>query len=336
VSNKEVAAPTSGRPAIGCLLRRQGVHLSRARLTTLIISACVSLPVLASAPLARVDGPSPDALESALERCLLPAPAGYDSLPQTHTPQRNPVPLTPDERSRLLFPQVFSLRDRSMGWAIPDPEYWSTIPSDCRALPEEMESLPVLRFNNIEIRGEREIRFRAYWDYDQWFLRDQTRDLNAVMAIQRETKRVYFFEYRLQAGKTVFVPGKESCYACHVSGPRLIRTYDLPKVDRSRLDEFNRRLLSYGACDFGGTVDPDRLGKTVSDARCAGCHDGKTRGKLYPLHLLTMANYVETLKAMPPASPLAEDEAQMLLARVFEQRPVNKLARRSAGRSSVD
>jgi hypothetical protein len=295
----------------------------------------VALPVLAAAPLTRVEGTPPAVIAEVFDSCLLVTPTDYHSLPQTHTPQRNPVPLTPAERSRLLFPQIPFLRDHSMGWALSDSEYWATIPADSRALPEDWDALPVLRFNNIEIRGERELRFRSYWDYDQWFLRDRTRDLNAVMAIHRQTRRVYFFEYRQQAGKAVFVPGKESCYSCHVSGPRLIRTYNLPKVDTSRLGEFNRRLLGYGACDFVGAVDPDRLGKAVSDTRCAGCHDGKTRGKLYPIHLLTMANYIETLKAMPPAAPLEEEEAHSLLAEIFEQRPVSKVARRSASRSSA-
>lgn len=301
--------------------------MSRGRLAILVLAGVLALPVLASVPSTRPDTSSSPGIEAALSTCLHPTPADYRSLPQVHTPQRNPVPLTPEERSRLLFPHIPTLQNQSMGWAMRDSEYWRAIPAECRELPHNFDALPVLRFNNIEIRGERELRFRSHGKYDQWFLRDHTRGLEAVMAIQRETKRVYFFEYRQQDGKTIFVPGKESCYACHVSGPRLIRTYELAKVDRKRLEEFNQRLLSYGAADFGDAVDPKRLGTPLTDPRCVGCHDGKTRGRLYPIHMLTMAHYVETLKVMPPASPLPEDETRRLLAQVYGQRPNAKVAR---------
>lgn len=254
-----------------------------------------------------------------LQSCLLPTPPGYVASPQEHLPQRNPVPLTPKERTHLLFPQLPELQGKSMGWAVPDPVYLAAIPTEARALPTDFSTLPVLRFNNVEIHGERELCWRRWGAYDQWFLHDLTRELDAVMAIHRKTRRVYFFEYRRQETQTLFVPGKESCYACHSSGPRLVRTYDLAKVDMNRLREFNTRLLSYGVANFQGSVNPERLGPSVEDARCTGCHNGQVRGRLYSTHLLSMAYYLQTLRAMPPGAPLTSGEAEALLIGQYQR-----------------
>lgn len=268
--------------------------------------------VPAGAP-ARVDS------ESVLGTCLLPAPPGYVISPQQHQRQPTPVPLTPAQRARLLFPHFPQLSGRTMGWAIPDREYAASIPWEAKVIPNDLSSLPVLRFNNLEIHGERELRWRSRGDYDQWFLHDLTRKLEAVMTIHRETRRVYFFEYRRQGDRKVFGQSKESCYSCHASGPRLVRTYDLEKVDRSLLADFNRKLLSYGAADFGDSVDPKRLGPAVEDERCAACHDGRTRGRLYATHLPTMGYYLQTIRAMPPGAPLSLEASGDLLAGQFRR-----------------
>ena len=294
---------------------RNRVSLGVAFLGVLLGAALVPAPATSQ----EASAPTPPDPEAVLQTCLLPTPSGYVVSPQQHLPQRNPVPLTPDERTRLLFPQLPELKAKSMGWAMPDPAYLASIPEEARALPRSFATLPVLRFNNIEIHGERELRWRRFGAYDQWFLRDITRNLNAVMAIHRKTRRVYFFEYERQEGRTIFMPGKESCYACHISGPRLVRTYDLEKVDTALLEEFNRRLLSYGAANFGKSVDPERLGPALEDSRCTGCHDGKTRGRLYTMHLLSMAHYVQTLRTMPPGAPLTAEESQALLAGQYQR-----------------
>lgn len=161
-----------------------------------------------------------------------------------------------------------------MGWRLPDREYTESIPLEAKMIPRNLSALPGLRFNNLEIRGERELRWRSHGEYDQWFLHDSTRKLNALMAIHRQSKRAYFFEYRWKSGHVVYDQSTESCYSCHVSGPRLIRTYDLGKVDTTRLGEFNRRLLSYGVVDFGDSVDRERLGPPLADERCITCHNG--------------------------------------------------------------
>lgn len=254
-----------------------------------------------------------------LPACLLPPPAGYVASPQKAERQRAPIPLTAEERARLLFPQHPELAGRTMGWTLPDREYTAAIPLEAKVVPRDLSALPVLRFNNLEIHGERELRWRSHGEYDQWFLHDVTRKLHALMTIHRQTKRVYFFEYRWKEGRVVYDQSTESCYSCHASGPRLVRTYDLPKVDPTVLGEFNRKLLSYGAAQFGDSVDPVRLGPPLDDARCTGCHDGATRGRLYAMHLPTLGYYLQTLRSMPPGAPLDPDAARALIIRQYHR-----------------
>jgi hypothetical protein len=206
-----------------------------------------------------------------------------------------------------------------MGWALPDRQYTASIPLEAKTIPRDLSALPVLRFNNLEIHGERELRWRKHGEYDQWFLRDVTRKLNALMAIHRSTKRIYFFEYRWKEGHVVYDQSTESCYSCHASGPRLVRTYDLPKVDRTVLAEFNRKLLAYGTAQFGDSVEPARLGPSLADARCVNCHDGATRGRLYAMHLPTLGYYLHTLHAMPPEAPLSSDAARALISGQYQR-----------------
>lgn len=287
--------------------------------------------VMSALALAQPSGSSADRAPAALEApldtvlksCLLPTPAGYVASPQVHQRQMLPFELSAEQRARLLFPYAPELAGRSMGWTRSDREYTAAIPLEAREIPRDLSALPVLRFNNLEIHGERDLRWRAHGEYDQWFLHDVTRKLDALMTIHRETRRVYFFEYHWQGPRPRYDQSTESCYSCHVSGPRLVRTYDLPKVDLARLAEFNRKLLSYGAADFGDSLDPARLGPPLSDARCTPCHDGRTRGKLYAQHSATIAYYLDTLRLMPPAAPLSAPEARRLLGALQQhaQRP---------------
>lgn len=299
--------------------------MSRGWLGGAVFALLVGLPTMGVPQVAQqavqaaaTPAPSPANLLS-LPECLLPPPAGYVASPQKAERQRAPIPLTAEERARLLFPQHPEFAGRTMGWSLPDREYTAAIPLEAKVIPRDLSALPVLRFNNLEIRGERELRWRSHGEYDQWFLHDVTRKLHALMSIHRQTKRVYFFEYRWKAGRVVYDQSTESCYSCHASGPRLVRTYDLPKVDRARLGEFNRKLLSYGAAQFGDSVDPSRLGPPLDDFRCTGCHDGATRGRLYAMHLPTLGYYLQTLRSMPPGAPLDPDAARGLITRQYQR-----------------
>jgi hypothetical protein len=283
--------------------------------TLLLASAVLGAPGRPDAPA----GPEASLEETVLRSCLLPAPAGYAASPQRQQRQQMPFPLTPPQRAQLLFPQHPELVGRTMGWVLPDREYTASIPLEAKVIPRDLSELPVLRFNNLEIQGERELRWRSHGEYDQWFLHDVTRKLHALMAIHRQTRRVYFFEYRWKAGRVVYDQSTESCYSCHASGPRVIRTYELAKVDRARQAEFNRKLLAYGAAQFGDSLDPDRLGPALADPRCTGCHDGTTRGRLYAMHLPTIAYYLQSLHAMPPRAPLAGADARELIEGQYQR-----------------
>src|SRR5439155_18932494 len=91
------------------------------------------------------------------------------------------------------------------------------------------------------------------------------------------------------------------------------------KTDAAQLKEFDRRLLSYGAANFGNSIDPSRLGPALDNARCVGCHDGHTRGRLYAIHLATVAYYTPTLRAMPPGAPLSPEAAKRLIDGQFQR-----------------
>lgn len=283
--------------------------------TLLLASAVMGAPERPSSP----SGPDESLDEIVLRSCLLPTPPGYEASPQRQQRQQMPFPLTPPERAQLLFPQHPELAGRTMGWALTDREYTEAIPLEAKVIPRDLSELPVLRFNNAEIQGERELRWRSHGEYDQWFLHDVTRKLHALMAIHRRTRRVYFFEYRWKAGRVVYDQSTESCYSCHASGPRVIRTYELAKVDRARQAEFNRKLLAYGAAQFGDSLEPERLGPALADARCVGCHDGATRGRLYAMHLPTIAYYLQTLRAMPPRAPVAPEAARALILDQYQR-----------------
>jgi hypothetical protein len=188
-----------------------------------------------------------------------------------------------------------------MGWAVSDEVYRSRIPPAARTLPADMAQLPALRFTNIDIGGERELRYWRGPDYDQWLLNDVRRNIASCISIDRSTRRVYFMEFvRRSAGKWEFATSFDKCYSCHASGPRVIRPFDEPRVDIKLLARFNAIILSYGACDFGDTVDTEVRGAPLPDPRCAGCHDGKRRGRLYAIHDGTIEFKTKKDLTMPP------------------------------------
>jgi len=254
-----------------------------------------------------------------LSNYLLEPPSGYRSRNQALRKQTDPVPLTRPEQAQLFSPSHPSLYKRDMGWTRRNRSYWATIPPEARDVPPDLSSLPALRFDNLEVHGVRELRWRSHGPYDQWFLHDRSRKLHAVLAIHRQTRRTYMFEYRREGSAIHPGAGKDSCYSCHPSGPRLIRTYALPQVDPRLLAAFNARLLSYGAADFGDDLDPARLGPALDDARCTGCHDGRSRGRLYQIHTRTMAYYLKELAAMPLGDPLPPAECDRLLYRQYSR-----------------
>lgn len=192
--------------------------------------------------------------------------------------------------------------DGGMGWAAPDAEYWRQMPPEARAIPSDWSPFRPVRFTNTQIDGHREVRLAIQGDYDLWLLSDPLHDLTACISVYRPTRRVWFMEIRRNAnGSWIPRQAKDPCYVCHPSGPRLIRPLAENGIDREQLALFNRRMLSYGACDFGDSVDVAKRGQPHSDPRCIGCHNGVQRGRLYAAHARVIRFKVEQDETMPPA-----------------------------------
>jgi hypothetical protein len=188
-----------------------------------------------------------------------------------------------------------------MGWSLPDPEYWQRIPPAARQIPSDWSGLPVLRYTNTEVGGARELRFRQAGEYDQWLLRDPLRHLTACISVHRATRRVYFMEVaRQRDGEWSLRVAADPCYSCHPSGPRVIRPLNEPQVDRRLLAEFNRRILSYGACDFGDSVGAELRRQPLPNTGCRGCHNDVRRGRLYAVHQRPISFKVHHEETMPP------------------------------------
>jgi hypothetical protein len=188
-----------------------------------------------------------------------------------------------------------------MGWVVSDAEYWRRIPPEARAIPTDWSGLPGMRFTNTQLGGERQIRLCIQGEYDLWLLSDPLHELRAFISVHRPTRRVWFMEITQQEnGAWVPKQAKDHCYSCHPSGPRVIRPLAEAGLDRDRLARFNRRILSYGACDFGDSVDSRTRGKPYADERCSGCHNGVDRGKLYAIHLRPIQFKREQEETMPP------------------------------------
>jgi hypothetical protein len=208
--------------------------------------------------------------------------------------RRRLAQLPPDQRPKTPD-------DGGMGWAVPDADYWSRMPAEARAIPIDWSRLPALRFTNTQVDGEREVRLSVQGDYDLWLLLDPLHQLAACISVHRPTRRVWFIEIARGAdGRWEPKRAKDPCYACHASGPRVVRPLAAERVDSQRLAQFNRRILSYGACDFGDAVNMATRGEPRGDARCGGCHDGIRRGKLYGVHDRLIKFKVDQEQTMPP------------------------------------
>jgi len=208
-------------------------------------------------------------------------------------------------RKLALLPldqQPMTADSGGMGWAVPDEEYLSQIPSEARTIPANWSNLNVIRFTNKVIDGPREIRLSVQGEYDFWLLSDPMHEITACISVHRPTRRVWFFEIsRTKNGAWAPKRAKDSCYTCHPSGTRLVRPLPESGLDGARLAQFNRRMLSYGACNFGESVNNKTRGSEIADIRCTGCHNGTDRGKLYGTHAPLIRFKTEVEATMPPS-----------------------------------
>lgn len=198
------------------------------------------------------------------------------------------------------FDALLPASHRSMGWKQSDEEYWRATPTEARSVPADWSQMPAVKFTNSEIGGTREIRFRKTPHFDQWLLKDPLHDLTAFISVDRATRRAYFGEVTRSERAGFAREGTfDKCYVCHASGPRVIRPLNDKGVNKKTLAKFNKRLLEYGACNFGDTVDPDTRGPEYADVRCTSCHDGRSRGKLYLIHRRSIDFKTDLDKSMP-------------------------------------
>ncbi len=204
--------------------------------------------------------------------------------------------------AKRVAPRVPGVGSTDMGWRWRDAAYYGRIPPEARQVPVDWSQLPVVRFENTQLGGVREVRLRETHHYDQWLLNDSKHKLRACISIERSTRRVYFFEIKPD-GKGSFRrdASTDNCYSCHPSGPRVIRTFPRPPADERILIAFNRRILSYSACDFWGSEVTRWRGKPWPDPRCAGCHNGVDRGRLYAIHRTAIRFKLDEEQSMPPA-----------------------------------
>ena len=255
------------------------------------------------------NGPSPT-VDKTVERALTPDEEAVlrNPFPSDSASRRLIQDLIAHEQSRrweafLPAEQRTRVPDNGgMGWAVSDAEYWRRMPPEARAIPIDWSRLGAFRFTNTQISGQREIRLSVQGEYDLWLLRDPLHELLACISVHRPTRRVWFMEItRSETGAWIPLRAKDPCYSCHPSGPRVIRPLAEPGMDRDGLDRFNRRILSYGACDFGDTVDRRTRGEPYVDDRCDGCHNGSDRGKLYGIHARLIRFKKEQQETMPPS-----------------------------------
>lgn len=194
---------------------------------------------------------------------------------------------------------------KTMGWRVPDEAYWRSIPEHARTIPKDWSRLACVRFTNSQLGGIREVRLAIGAEYDQWLLSDPRHNLSACISVHRRTHRVYFMEVAVSAapgdaGKWVYHAAFDNCFSCHPSGLRAIRPLDEHGVDTTVLARFNRRILSYHACDYGDSVDPEVRGESIPATGCGECHNGVNRGKLYDINRKTIGFKTEKELTMPP------------------------------------
>ena len=214
------------------------------------------------------------------------------------------------------FDALLPSSHRSMGWKQSDEEYWRETPEEARTVPTDWSRLPVVRFTNSEIGGTREVRLRKTPRFDQWLLKDPLHDLTAFISVDRNTRRAYFGEVSLSGRSNFAREGTfDKCFVCHASGLRVIRPLNENGVDKSMLAAFNKRLLEYGACSFGDTVDPDTRGPEYADPRCSSCHNGRSRGQLYLIHRRSIDFKTDLEKSMPLLDKSALDVSTLKRSR---------------------
>ncbi len=209
--------------------------------------------------------------------------------------------LAADRYSRDSLPA----RCTGMGWRWPDAEYFTRIPEEAKRLPDDWSGLPGVTFKNTDVGGTRTVRLRETASYDQWLLEDVRRRFHACISVERSTRRVYFFETaRDSGGHWTLEPAADNCYSCHPGGPRVIRTFpEQADSPARRLTEFNRRILSYGPCDFWGSEEIPGRGEPLTNASCIGCHNGAVRPRLYAIHRRAIEFKTLAERSMPPAYP---------------------------------
>jgi len=265
------------------------------RYTAITVLIFTLLTIAANSFPARPFEPTP------LEESLIKQPFASENARQhLHRADLDLEPLRPMPRSlkRLQLPEP---ERNDMDFRLPDREYWRAIPPEARQVPSNWKPFPVVRFDNTEIGGRRDIRLHTTPNYDQWLLQDYAHHVTACISVQRKTRRIYFMQFsRTRNGSLRFKVADDNCYSCHPSGPRIIRPFVEPIVNLPTLRQFNERILSYHACDYGNTIDPAIRGEPLHLPACVGCHNGVNRGVLYQTHIPTVQFKMHDEQTMPP------------------------------------
>ncbi|HLJ55287.1 MAG TPA: hypothetical protein VKT77_09615 [Chthonomonadaceae bacterium] len=261
-----------------------------------------SSPPAAQAERVRTDATPPERALTPCEEAILDNPCPSEEA--SRTLQRGLLERRETRRRLMELPPAQRPKppdNGGMGWRLPDAEYWLRLPFGMGDIPGDWSSLPGVRFVNTQVDGVRDVRLCIRGDYDLWLLTDPLHEVTACIGVHRPSRRVWFVEIaRTASGTWMPKRAKDPCYACHPSGPRIIRPLAKNGVDPATLAQLNRRMLSYGACGFGDSVDPATRGPARDDARCTGCHDGVDRGRLYAIHDRIAMFKTEREATMPP------------------------------------
>jgi len=180
------------------------------------------------------------------------------------------------------------------------------------------------------------IRFLAGTNIDTWIMQQSHSGLNDDFSIWEDRLAIVVDKskapyeaafYQLSSGdlniaeSLVPVPLKTRCYACHPSGPRVIRpnlqSVQLGLKDKARIYLWNLRIKIYGETrsvagseETGGvpfSANQNVLKQTLNLKSCDRCHfDGGLRSALKLEHLTT-AKFLVDQGFMPPF-PFQMDE----------------------------
>jgi hypothetical protein len=157
--------------------------------------------------------------------------------------------------------------------------------------------------------------------YDRWMLLNladsdagvkQNTPLS-ILAVQKkdgsgrplEKVKLHFRDYTIEQVPhrpgsyklSLFEENNGKCFSCHANGVRQLIARRTPVLEAmpvegeavsdtsdfafNRLNEFNRRLRSYGSPDWDGMIDPRANGPALGKKQgCMDCHDGVSRGLL--------------------------------------------------------